>query len=135
MASSPAATTAQPLLAGGLAAGGGKLLSNDDSASALACRPGRDSNRASALLRSGGVPEGGYRSAFGPMGTRGHPESPCFFSLKTPHLNRLILRDGNHPLDESNSAKPEWVAGAIVNSNLINHRIGGKKTGGENAYA
>jgi hypothetical protein len=65
----------------------------------------------------------------------GHPESPCFFSSKTTHLTSLILRNGNHPLDEFNSAKSNGVAGAIMNSNLIKHRIGGQKAGGENAYA
>jgi len=49
-------------------------------------------------------------------------------------INSLILRNGNHPRVESDSAKSKGAKRVIVNPNPSQHR-GGKKADGENAYA
>jgi len=57
------------------------------------------------------------------------------FQLEDASLINVFLRNGNHPVVESNSAKFKRAKRAIVNTNPSNQRSGTERTGGESAYA
>jgi hypothetical protein len=57
------------------------------------------------------------------------------FQLEDASLIDVFLRNVNHPMVESNSAKFKRAKRAIVNTNPGHHRSGTERTGGESAYA